>query len=82
MRTCRACGAMIDWVRTPSGKYMPIDPDPVFVIEGEGQDRFVTDEGQVIRGQPARLEERKLDTPVAFVPHWKTCKGAGRFRRR
>lgn len=27
---------------------MPVDPEPVFVIEGEGRDRFVLDDGAVM----------------------------------
>ena len=82
MSTCKACGTLIEWVQTTTGKWMPLDPDPVHVIEGVGTDRFVTEEGQVITGRLARLEERSLKTPVAFVPHWRTCRGSGRFRRR
>lgn len=82
MSTCKACGTLIEWVRTTEGKYMPIDPDPVFVIENGGTDRFVTDEGEIITGRRARLEEEKPSLPVAFVPHWRTCLRAGFFRRR
>lgn len=81
MSTCKACGALIDWVQTPEGKWIPLDPEPVFVIEGGGMDRFVTDEGQVITGRLVRPRESRLDTLAAFVPHWKTCMRAGSFRR-
>ena len=30
----------------------------------------------------ARLEEERPGLEVAFVPHWKTCSDAGRFRRK
>jgi hypothetical protein len=61
---------------------MPIDPEPVFVIESDGTDRFITDEGEVITGRRARPEEERRDLHVAFVPHWKTCPNADSFRRR
>lgn len=51
MSICRGCGREIDWIRTVAGKNMPVDPAPVFVIEGGGNDRFVTDEGEVITGR-------------------------------
>ena len=73
MNTCNRCGAPIDWVQTTEGKWTPLDPEPVFVVENGGRDHFVTDEGQVITGRQARLEERSVKTPVAFVPHWKMC---------
>ena len=61
---------------------MPVDPEPVFVIEGDGSDRFVTDEGAVLLGRRARPEEERAELAVGFVPHWKTCPEAARFRRR
>lgn len=86
MSICRGCGARIEWIRTTAGKNMPVDPEPVFVVEGGGNDRFVTDEGAVILGRRARPEEEPrvlpTDFPVGFVPHWKSCQNAGDFRRR
>lgn len=82
MSLCRGCGAPIDWITTTAGKSMPVDPEPVFVMEGAGTDRFVTDEGEVILGRRALPEEESPDLPVAFVPHWKTCPNAGDFRRK
>ena len=48
MSVCRGCGAPIDWIKTTEGRNMPIDPEPVFIIEGGGTERFVTDEGAVV----------------------------------
>ena len=81
MSTCKGCGAPIDWIATTEGKYMPVDPEPVFIIEGDGLDRFVTDEGAVLLGRRALPEEEKQGLEVAFVPHGKTCPNAGRFRK-
>lgn len=81
MSVCHGCGRSIDWISTTAGRNMPVDPEPVFVVEGGGKDRFVTDEGEVITGRVARPEEENPALPVAFVPHWKTCPNAGDFRR-
>lgn len=81
MSYCRGCGREIEWIRTTAGKNMPVDPEPVSVIESGGTDRFVTDDGTVIIGRSATREEESRDLPVAFVPHWKTCPNAGEFRR-
>ncbi len=81
MSTCKGCGAPIDWITTKEGKYMPVDPEPVFIIEGDGSDRFVTDEGEVLLGRRALPAEERPGLEVAFVPRWKTCPDAGRFRR-
>ena len=66
MSLCRGCGSQIEWIKTTAGRNMPVDPEPVFVIEGDGRDR---------------PEEESRELPVAFVPHWKTCPNAGDFRR-
>ena len=81
MSVCRGCGCAIDWIKTTARKNMPVDPEPVFVIEGDGRDRFVTDDGAVIVGRVARPEEESRELPVAFVPHRKTCPNAEDFRR-
>lgn len=82
MSRCRGCGAAIDWIRTPAGRSMPVDMEPVFIIEGDGPDRFITDEGEIVTGRRALPEEERRDLPVAFVPHWKTCPNAADFRRK
>lgn len=79
MSVCRDCGAEIEWVRKPDGSYIPVDPEPVFVIEGEGRDRFYTEEEGELTGRAARTEEiqtleQKVSMQVAFVPHWRTCR--------
>ncbi len=81
MAMCRGCGARIDWIRTKAGKMMPVDPAAIMVIEGEGREVFVTDEGENITGRRALPEEENRDLPVGFVPHWATCRRAGDFRR-
>ena len=61
MSACRGCGCPIDWIRTTAGRNMPVDPEPVFVVEGGGNDRFVTDEGEAITGRVARPEENAAE---------------------
>ena len=81
MSVCKYCGREIDWVHTDGGKMTPIDLDAVFVIEGEGNEIFITDEEGTITGQKARPEEERRELPVAFVPHWRTCSNAVDVRR-
>lgn len=78
MSVCKDCGREIDWMRTEEGRHIPVDPEPVFVIEGEGSERFYTEEEGVLTGRQARPEEvqtreAKINTPLGFVPHWRTC---------
>ena len=73
MSICKFCGKEIDWIQAENGRYIPIDVDPVFVIEGEGTEQFIEDTGAAMIGRPARPEEEHRDLPVAFVPHVRTC---------
>ena len=77
MSICKECGAHIDWIRMRDGKTVPVDETPVFVIEGGGMETFVIDEGDVITGRKASAEEENRELPVAYVPHWATCRKAG-----
>ena len=65
------------------GGHIPVDPEPVFVIEDGGDERFYSDELGMVTGRLARPEEvqtpeQKINTTVAFVPHWRTCGERGR----
>lgn len=78
MSYCKNCGREIDWIRTEEGRYIPVDPEPVFIIEGEGPNRFYSEEGEELIGRIARwpevqTKEAKINTPVGFVAHWWTC---------
>lgn len=82
MSTCRGCGSNIKWIRMRSGKAMPVDPEPVFVEDGDSL-VFVTDDGDTITGRPVdqKSAENRENLMVGFVPHWATCPEAWRFRR-
>ena len=73
MSACKFCGAEIDWITNLEGKQVPVDPDPVFVIEGDGREAFLDDMGATITGRQARPEEERRDLHVAFIPHRRTC---------
>ena len=73
MARCKFCGQEIDWITSLEGKPVPVDPDPVFVIEDGGLDTFLDDMGETITGRQAKPEEERRDLPVAFVPHRRTC---------
>ena len=79
MSVCKFCGAEIDWIYTQEQQNRPVNPEPVFVIEGEGRDKFIQDDGEIIVGRAARPEEvqtkeAKINTPLGSVPHFRTCK--------
>ena len=79
---CKFCGQEIDWITSLEGKQVPVDPDPVFVIEDDGPDTFLDDMGAAITGRQAKPEEERRDLPVAFVPHRRTCPWADKPAQR
>ena len=87
MSVCKDCGREIDWLQTAEGRYIPVDPAPEFVIEGDGAEHFYASEEGVLSGRLARrsevqTREAKINTPLGFVPHWRTCSCRGDYRRK
>jgi hypothetical protein len=71
MANCRGCGKPIVWIKTPGGKSMPCDPDPVPYWAGkEFHSRIVTPNGEVIA---CKLNGYKTATGIGYIPHWATC---------
>ena len=73
MVRCKFCGQKIDWIGIAGGKKVPVDPNPVFVVEDRGREVFFDDMGGTVVGRQAWPEEESRDLPVAFAPHRKTC---------
>jgi len=78
---CKGCGASIVWIKTPSGKSMPCNAEPVIYRERAGAPgKIVTPNGQVLSCD--------LDIPInqatglGYVSHFSTCPQAEKFRRR
>ena len=79
MAKCRGCGAEIDFIRTPAGKSMPVDPEPVlYWPRTRGSGKVVNLKGAVV--------SCTFDGPMTepgeygYVPHWATCPVADRFK--
>lgn len=78
MSFCKLCGEEIDFIRVKD-KVVPVNPEPVFVMEGGGEERFLTDEGEELMGRAAaddevETKEQKFSTPLGFVPHRRVCR--------
>ena len=87
MSVCKDCGREIDWLQTAEGRYIPVDPAPEFVIEGDGAEHFYTEEEGVLTGRLATPEEvqtreAKINTPLGLVTQWRTCPCRGDYRRK
>ena len=90
---CRGCGAGILWITMESGKYMPVDPEPIeaWVVMSWQEAGFphpprqlslVTESGKMQHGY-----EASAITPGSFqiegrVPHWANCNKRKDFRRK
>ena len=75
MSRCKTCGAEIKWIRTKSGKNMPVDAEKVKFVPG-GKNIVVTENGETVR---AKISE--YGTETGYIPHWATCTDPNRHRR-
>lgn len=70
MARCKFCERDIDWIYCPAKeKYIPVEPEPVFVDLSGGGVEFITDEGGVLYGRLTRQTTLSPTVDVAFLPH-------------
>lgn len=85
---CRSCGAEIIWIKTFSGKKMPVDAAIVnFFLDPKGKELFVMENGAVVHGIKALPGEvHYYPGEVHYYPghisHFATCPNADQHRRR
>ena len=78
MYRCKACGAEIVWVTTPTGKSMPCDPAlHYFQASKSGSEVFVMPNGSVVKGIAC---DSSRATRTGYTPHWATCRKASSFK--
>lgn len=80
MTKCKACGASIEFISTPTGKKLPVDAFPVNYIPGKGHGKFVDKDGIVHSGTQVG-DSCEYGYFIGHVPHWATCTQADKFRR-
>lgn len=77
MSSCRTCHAEIEWVRTPEGRTMPIDPEPA----EDGNLALIA--GDPIIAVPVAANELLVDDDgLRYKSHFATCPQADQHRRR
>ena len=70
---CRTCGARIMWIKTKSGKNMPVDPQCVdYRKVASGKERIVTPGGDVVAGERCKAGEAD---GYGYISHFATCPG-------
>ncbi len=75
---CRYCGRKIVWIQTKAGKNMPCDPEVIcYKIPelGKGKERIVTQNGEVVYADRVSGGE---GTQLGYIPHFATCRKAGK----
>ena len=81
MARCRSCGAEILWIATTAGKMMPCNPLGVrYWAQPKAKGKIVTPNGEVL--SCVFEGEEQQATGIGYVPHFSTCKGANRHRRK
>ena len=73
MSTCRSCGARVTWLRTTSGKNIPVNEDP------DPNGNIVVIAGTVTCAVVDPTQE--MDKPH-YMPHHATCPQGKDWRRR
>jgi hypothetical protein len=77
MAVCRGCGEIIDWVKTKSGKNMPLDPAYLSHDEANEGDLLVTDTGVIY----CVHKKERMPNVKGRICHFATCKHATEFRK-
>lgn len=81
MTKCKSCGKPIIWVKTPSGRSMPCDPELVpYCAVPKAKDKIVTPAGSVLSCE--YKEDGQGATGLGYIPHWATCPNADAHRKK
>lgn len=79
-RPCKACGAQIIWIKTPAGRAIPCNFNPVYYKRTRhGNTKVVLPNGEVITAEIARGYEDAEG--YGYIPHWSTCTNPDKFRK-
>lgn len=73
---CNSCGAPIRWVETPTGKRMPLDPEPVV-----GGNIEIGDDGIARVFGKAEADVRAANGDLLHKSHFATCPTASQHRQ-
>ena len=87
---CGKCGAAIRYIRMKrSGRWMPVNAEPVEVTPCIGLDRgghvVITLEGETVRARKKKEDSLfydGVDRVAAYESHFATCPAADEYRRK
>jgi len=89
MPLCKGCGAHIEFVKTPAGKSVPVNPEYVMIDTSvkKPDTVIITNDGEYRKGKEiARGGDITGNIPggcyaIGRVAHFVTCPEANRFRK-
>lgn len=81
---CRGCQKEITFIKTEKGKSMPVDPEPLHIVQRAGGHPYIKPDGKFVYGFIAGdgLDDPDTETIKAYQSHFATCPKAGGFRRK
>lgn len=78
---CKNCGKQIIWIRTKSGKNMPVNPEIINyrkpLKEEKATDKVVTTKGEVVAAIKVHYNPQ-LSDGYGYISHFATCKKRNR----
>ena len=63
---CRSCGQQVIWIKTVAGKNMPCNPQLVTYRQGNGKEKIVTPNGEVLSGELVGAGRNRRRLHIAF----------------
>lgn len=83
MANCKACGVEIEWIKTRSGKSMPVNPSEFPLIPDKAGNVFgVIADGEVMKGRTCSESYEAERWVYARISHFATCPKADSMRRK
>ncbi len=63
---CRSCGQQVIWIKTVAGKNMPCNPQLVTYRQGNGKEKIVTPNGEVLSGELVGAGRNRCRLHITF----------------
>ena len=76
---CRACGAAVNFIMTPAGKWMITNTAQLSSADVKLGSRLVLEDGSVVT---VSSKPREGYEQHGYIPHWATCSEPERFRKK
>ena len=76
---CRKCGKLLQFIKTPKGKMMPVDSFSVYVMPSGSGALYWLEDGTTVRGY--LCDKTAPGAVKAYEPHWYTCPDAREMKK-